>query len=100
MATKRDCFPVTEYLEDEMKERGWTYQDLAIAIGGDVKVNIIAFDLLRACIAGNEVKVELGDVAEDLARVFEGTHAQTWLNLHAAWQKCVIENGYQTQGTH
>ena len=79
-------FPPGEYLSDELEARGWTTRYLAEqmteAVGGSADVWQLTVDLLIA-----SPDVTLGDeTAEALAAVFGG-HAQTWLNLDAAYRR-------------
>ncbi|MHC4621474.1 MAG: HigA family addiction module antitoxin [Planctomycetota bacterium] len=70
------AFHPSEYIREEIKERGWTSSDLAAALG--YEPNIVT-DLL----AGRHSVST--DVAQKLGEAF-GTGAQVWLNLQAAYE--------------
>lgn len=70
-------FPPSEFIRDEMNERGWSKAQLCEAIGlpsGDVEA--ILNDRKRVTIS----------VAERLGRAF-GTSAVFWCNLQKAWDQ-------------
>lgn len=85
-------FHVAEYIEDEMRARGWSRDELATRmvppksldpLDHDVwGVTRLALDLLLDV---RDPGVILGEQAEQLARAF-GTSVEVWSNLHEAWK--------------
>lgn len=81
-----ECFPVGEYLSDELDARGWTICDCAERMGGDVELNACKLDFL---IAVPDVLLD-EETAHGLERAL-GSSAQCWMNLDAAYHKCMAE---------
>ena len=79
-----EAFPVTSFIQEELEERGWTWEYLASQMVGDAEINQLAVSLLRY---GGEIKgLLLGEeMADELSRLF-GTSTEYWLNLDKAWQ--------------
>ncbi len=74
--TPAEAFPPSEYLRDELEERGWTVADLAEAMGQPV--HTVA-----------EMVVGQGDITAETARALSealGTTPEVWLNLQAAYR--------------
>ena len=74
--TPAEAFPPSEYLRDELEERGWTVADLAEAMGQPVH-NVA------------EMVVGQGDITAETARALSealGTTPEVWLNLQAAYR--------------
>ena len=74
--TPAEAFPPSEYLRDELEERGWTVVDLAEAMGQPV--HTVA-----------EMVVGQGDITAETARALSealGTTPEVWLNLQAAYR--------------
>jgi HTH-type transcriptional regulator / antitoxin HigA len=95
-STPAEVFPVGEYLEEEMEERGWSSRDVAERMGGDVSVNECAVDLILNV---SEMRgLRLGkETAEGLARAF-GTSAQFWTNLDNSYHQHVYGDGPYIEG--
>ena len=73
---------VTEFIEEEIKARGWTWRDLAERMGGDPDHEELAFNFLRIRDPG----VFLGDEgAAAIGRAF-GTGPEIWTNLDNTWR--------------
>jgi plasmid maintenance system antidote protein VapI len=75
--------PVGEFIADELRERGWTIDDLAKRMPGDRETNNLTLELLihapmRGAVIGQET-------AEALGSAF-GTSATLWERLDAMWQ--------------
>lgn len=82
-----ECFPVGEYIADELEARGWTTRDLAERMGGDVDLNQCTIELTIAC-GVSHPQVSMGtETAQGLSRAF-GTSADVWLNLDRAYREC------------
>lgn len=74
----------SEFIEDEMNERGWTRPRLARAMGGDIGKNLLALDLYFIVGPGNK-RCRLGDgMAHQLSNAF-GVSKDFFLNLEAGW---------------
>ena len=70
---RRDnTFPVSEYIREEVEARGWSEDDFCKLAGWPIDKSLTCFTV---------------SMAEDVARVFKGTHVMTWLNLYAAYKK-------------
>jgi plasmid maintenance system antidote protein VapI len=77
-----EVWPVGHFIENEMRERGWTRRELVKRVGCGM-VNQLAINIL---IDAPQKGVRIGnDLAADIARAF-GTSAELWLNLDKAWQ--------------
>ncbi len=71
----------SEFIDDELKARGWTLEQLAEKMGGDADINCLSLYLYRLKDPG----ILLGEEsAAGLSRAF-GTSDEVWLNLHDAW---------------
>lgn len=76
-------FHVGEFVRDEMEARGWSQSELAERMGGNFDENYLVLDLMLL----EDPHMTLGqDTANQLAKAFEGTDPQTWLNLDASWR--------------
>ncbi len=81
--------PAASLIEEELAERGWSLDRLAVEMGGDSPeeriIDRVALDFLLAC-RGEQV-IRIGEqTAEKLSRAF-GTGPQFWRNLDAQWAK-------------
>lgn len=82
-AHRAECFPVWDYIEEEMDARQWNRMDLARNMGGNIDVNLIVLDFLEYM--PDETRVTLEDeTANKLGKAF-GTGPELWLNLHTAY---------------
>jgi|ERR1043165_453082 plasmid maintenance system antidote protein VapI len=73
---------ITDFIEEEMKARGWTWRDLAERMGGDPDHEELAFNFLRIRDPG----VFLGEEgAAAIGRAF-GTGPELWINLDNGWR--------------
>lgn len=88
--TPAECFPLGEYLQEELAARGWTPADVADRIGGTEKerdIWCLTVDLLIHC--SDMEGLELGqETAEALGRAFD-VSPDYWLNLHRMYRQCV-----------
>lgn len=85
MRIPADVFPVTTFIQEELDERGWTWEYLASQMPGDDAVNQLAVGILRD--GGDSKGLLLGDyLADELSRLF-GSSKEYWLNLDEAWQR-------------
>lgn len=76
---------VLEFLDDELKARGWTRRDLAERMGGDAGHNELTLQLLEL----RDPNVFLGDKsALAIGRAF-GTGHEVWLNLDNSWRDAI-----------
>lgn len=80
-----ECFPVGEFIADELEARGWTPRDLAERMGGEVDVNELTIELHIACGESHPDAYMGQETADGLARAF-GTSAELWMNLDAAYR--------------
>lgn len=82
-------FPVGEYLDDELRARGWTTRDCAERMGGDPDIDRLTLDLHIAVIhAPPEHGIHDATMHEETARGLEvatGISAECWMNLDAAY---------------
>lgn len=79
-----ECFPVGEFIHDELVARRWTVHELAKRMGGDVNLNHCEVELL---IYVPSPRVSLCvTTAKRLACAF-GSNATTWLNLDRSWRE-------------
>ncbi len=81
--------PAAALIEEEIAERGWSLDRLAVELGGassrDRIVDRFGIEMLLAC--RKERYVRIGEqTAEKFSRAF-GTGTQFWLNLDAQWAK-------------
>ena len=75
--TPAEAFPPSEYLHDELEERGWTVADLAEAMGQPVHTVAEMLDNETAMTA--ETALALSEAL--------GTTPEVWLNLQAAYRR-------------
>lgn len=82
-----EVFCLAELLSDELTARGWTTEDIAIRMGGDIEdfsKNLLAVDLLM-CVHKDNLLV--GDHLFDaLTKVFD-VDPMFFRNIDAAWRK-------------
>jgi len=84
-----EAFPVGEYLEDELKARGWTTRDCAERMCGNVDIDQLTLDLCIA-LAHDSANYRCVMMGAETARGLEialGTSAETWLNLDRAYHE-------------
>ena len=74
--TPAEAFPPSEYLRDELEERGWTVADLAEAMGQPVHAVAEMLDKETAITT---------ETARALSEAL-GTTPEVWLNLQAAYR--------------
>jgi hypothetical protein len=75
-----EVFPLSVFIEDEMKARGWTEDDLYRAVAGD----LAAFLAVSLLLAVPEVNLD-EYTAKWLGLIFD-TSPEYWLNLEKAWR--------------
>lgn len=78
-----ECFPVEEYVRDEMEARGWTVADLAERMG--LPESLVQDDLDRGFI---------GVWPYALSRAF-GTTAQFWIRLEDTYTEWCAWKGIE-----
>lgn len=79
----------SEFLQEELDARGWDNADLAIRMGGDPAINLLASDMYRL-VGPNDPRMLLGaEMSAQLSKAF-GVSAEFFLNLHAAWARCHV----------
>lgn len=82
MRIPAETFPPGEFIEDEMKYRGWTLDDLHRRLGDD-PITCCCVDL---CMAVHDKNLLMDErTAEALGRAF-GTSSDYWMNLDRAWR--------------
>lgn len=84
-----EVFPPGEFIEDEMKARGWDETEVARRMGddGSLKERSINLCLVHMIMAVRDTGVILDeDSAAKFGRAF-GTSPQFFLNLDAYWRK-------------
>lgn len=82
LETPATAFHPADYIEDEMRARGWSRDDLARRMGDDFATERLALDLYLETRDGG---LRIGeDGAAQLARAF-GTSAELWVRLERAW---------------
>lgn len=78
-------FHVLDYVDEELKARGWTRRDLSERMGGDPNVEELALQIIEL----RDPNVFLGQSgAEALGRAF-GTGAEVWANLDNTWRMAI-----------
>lgn len=74
-----------DFIAEELEERGWTADDLALRMGGDFAVARVSLDFLEI----REPGIVIGEEsAAALGRAF-GTSAQFWINLDKQWHDAI-----------
>jgi len=84
-------FPMTEYIADEMAERGWTTVDVVKRMEGqrDFMFRLMAFDILMVVYGSERTKSEVlvnDETFAGLARAFDVSE-ELFRNLDAVWKK-------------
>ena len=74
--TRAEAFPPSEYLRDELEERGWTLADLAEAMGRPVRA--VAEMLDKETTITTETARALSEAL--------GTTPEVWLNLQTRYR--------------
>jgi plasmid maintenance system antidote protein VapI len=78
---------VLEFIDEELKARGWTRRDLAARMGGDAARNELSLEILDL----RDPNVFLGqESAAAIGRAF-GTGAEIWINLENTWRAAIKE---------
>lgn len=85
-----ECFPVSEYLRDELEARGWSVRDAAARMNGDAAQNELWLEIVccGATWERGDVKFTTRDAIA--LEALTGIAAETWANLHNAyvrWRK-------------
>lgn len=78
-----EVFPLAELLGDEMLARGWTTDDVALRMGGDVARNMLMVMLLLS--VQREGLTINGATFDQLADVF-GVDPMFFRNIDSAWR--------------
>lgn len=79
-----EAFPVSEYVADELKARGWTLDDLVDHMPGDWNENRCAMDLVMY---SDDPEILLGQEMADALGAAFGTNPQIWMNLDLAYRE-------------
>ena len=80
-----EMFHPMDFIAEELEERGWTLDHLALLMGGDFGVQRLTLDFLEH--SREELSLLMGiETSRDLARAF-GVHDEFFLNLHTSWRK-------------
>ncbi|WP_424138645.1 hypothetical protein [Roseomonas chloroacetimidivorans] len=79
-----EVFHPSEFIQEELEARGWSRDDLAQRMGGDVAVNRLALDIYFE-VGPDEPLLLLGGSAEGMSRAF-GVSVDLLLNLERAWR--------------
>lgn len=95
-------FPVWTFIHEEMLERGWDKQELAIRMGGDsreVAINLLTLEFIEVV---REPAAMLGtDTAERLASAF-GVSKELFINLdnsYRLWKRMqIVPSDGETHG--
>lgn len=72
-------------IQQEMRRRGWSREELARRMGGDTMLNLYALDGYLETGPTKPGMPLREDLARQLGHAF-GTPAAAWLQKHAAWQ--------------
>ena len=76
------AFHPAEYIDDEMKERGWTIDDVVSRMSGDRDMNFASLSLYLSI--RDMPNLRLGELAIGLEEAF-GVNRQTFWNLEKSW---------------
>lgn len=90
-----EAFSVWEYISDELEARGWTREEMAKRMGGDINVNLCALDFLEHL--PYHPKIRMGQEMADLISVAFGQDPQTWVNLDAVYYRWCEENPHSPE---
>jgi plasmid maintenance system antidote protein VapI len=74
------------YIADELEARGWTEEDLAREMGGELHYNLCAFAFLKNATC---VHLHMGDFANRLGKAF-GTSAEVWVNIDEQFHRDLL----------
>lgn len=75
----------SELIQEELDERGWTRDDLALRMGGATSLNRLTLDMYFD-VGPNEPNLLLGEeTSRQLAKAF-GVSPKFFLDLHSAWR--------------
>ena len=87
MSKPAESFHLTEYIEKEMRERGWSLDDLAFRMCGiDPKEWAITRLAIEMFMEVRDTKMLLGEpMGSQLAKAF-GVSPEFLNNLHEAWR--------------
>ena len=72
----------SEFIREEMAERGWTDADLAVAMGGS-PTDLLAWQVYKI-VGPTKTTWRLGRLADDFARAF-GTSRELFANMESSW---------------
>lgn len=76
----------SEFIREEMQERGWNLGDLFYHAGCETEVDEAALELyINPDLSGYAPGILLGDCGVYLARAFH-TSVEFWVNLDTAWR--------------
>lgn len=91
MVKSAEVFPLIQYIDDEMIERGWEEQELIDAVGQFDAISLCRCDIINALRPSNGGK-ELGHAIDwkesdyqMLAKAF-GNSVEFWRNMDEAWR--------------
>ena len=77
-------FHPSEFIREEMNERGWDDLDMAARMGGDPVNSLLELQMYLAVGETGDPRLRLGEMAGKLAKAF-GTSVGFWLNLERAF---------------
>lgn len=81
-------FPVGEYIEDELRERGWSHRDAAKRMPGDIDTNELWLDLLCCTEIWHDRPDFVFSVSEaNKLEALLGISSEMLLNLHDQWRE-------------
>lgn len=83
MGEPAQAFHVSDFIDDELRARGWSETDLVSRMGYDPEIAF--YELVAIRLQSRNVFLEL-DTAEGLANAF-GTSPDLWMRIDAAWQQ-------------
>lgn len=75
---------VGEYIQEELSERDWSLEELALKMGGDYGKNLLCIKLIIA-VQDKNLRLD-NETVNELSRVFE-VSPEVFTNLEAAWLK-------------
>lgn len=82
--TPAEIFHPSEFIKDEMRDRGWTKEYLASLMSGDYLVNYAALDLY---FNAHDSDLRMGqDLIDDFEKIF-GVSKEYFQNLEEMWIK-------------
>lgn len=85
---------VLDFIDEELKARGWSRRDLAERMGGDADRNELSLQILEL----RDPNVFLGEEsAAEIGHAF-GTGTEIWVNLENTWRAAIKERIQQHAG--